>query len=449
MFTLALIMASGITALDVHDAKSISMKDGMYYCPALDTYIKPDSKDIGECAFADQAQKICLANNHTDWISGRCFCPEKNIYLQTYDYYYTKDILNNPNEYLKNLFFLVKDCPRFKPRKNPFSRTVMLEPNLTHFIVTRVLDSWDSRDDVPGDQGNPHFSARITDFFGINLGFGFDSNKNPVVPSFETLNSLVQKLDKNISFFEFAGKLTGRVYLENFIKGQLPVSRITNNGDATYFLHDLSFHAASLLLLPPKILMLAQKQTYYLLDFVDSFKSKYPSKYSQPNFKLMLKRLIQDQIDRIDSATGLLELALFDWLHDESYQDFVEFLSNLDRSNLARYSSVLTRIICSDFRFGFSELRSVKEFLLDKKYLVLRAFDDSDKKDIKFFMDALFAYIKEQNKKEFVEEIELDFFDDPDGQELKYLSKPTAVDLFIERIESLREASELMPRCKK
>jgi hypothetical protein len=66
-------------------SSGVSMKDGMYYCDALGSYIRPYTRnsDVDECGYATEAQKICSSSPNTRWISGRCFCPERNQYLDS------------------------------------------------------------------------------------------------------------------------------------------------------------------------------------------------------------------------------------------------------------------------------------------------------------------------------------------------------------------------------
>lgn len=122
----------------------------------------------------------------------------------------------------------------------------------------------------------------------------------------------------------------------------MPLAKIDSFNDATFYFHDLDFHLFSLLLLPKEILQLAQKQTQHLLDFIDYFSDNYPEEYKQHKFKLMMQKLIEDQINRIDLATGQLSLHLFELLKKETSLE--QFFKNISSDNciLHRYLMGIT-----------------------------------------------------------------------------------------------------------
>jgi Fe-S cluster assembly iron-binding protein IscA len=426
-------------------SSGVSMKDGMYYCDALGSYIRPYTRnsDVDECGYATEAQKICSSSPNTRWISGRCFCPERNQYLDSNPrgrYNIDRKKLDAPDAHssLQSLGVSVNSCPEFIPRKNPYGRSVKLVPNENSFIVDKInpIHQWDNRDDFPGEQGNPNFPALLASKLGISIGFGYDENGLPVIPKFDTLITQLKKIKSDATFFEVNGELSGREYLENFMNNRLPIARISDTGDATYFLHDINFHAMALILIPQKIRELAQKETNYLLDFIDYFSTQYPEEWSKPQFKLMMQKLIEDQVSQIDAGTGNLVQSLYMLLKNEtSFSNFLSALSLMNRHEKAQLHFRLMAITGGSN--GFAEERSVKECLKNKKYLVHRAFEEENKTDQSIFEDALFAYIRsKESVPEFVNQIQVDHYKDI------YWGKPSqhgsAVDLLIERLHQLR-----------
>lgn len=436
-------------------ASGIITKDGMYFCAPRQSYIRPydTSDDVEECAYANEAQRICSQSLNTKWLSGRCFCPEQNQYLEVDPrgvYVIKRRRLKDRDSSaaLKALTSSVAGCSSFKPRVNPYGRSVILEKTKAGFTVKLNSGAnWDDRSDVPGEQGSPHFPTKIASVLNLPLGFGYNISGSPVLPTFEILVSNLKKVTHDVSFFEVDGELTGREYLQEFINGRLPIARIENTGDATYFLHDLNFHVSSLILLPSEIRNLAQKQTKYLLDFIDYFTDQYPKEWAKSDFKLMMQKLLEDQVRRVDSATGILTQELYHLLENESsLYDFLNTLSKMNRYEKSDLHSSLMAI--TDGGNRFCEKRSVKDFLEERKYQVLLAFEEEDITSQRIFEIALASYIKtKESDPEFTNEIPIETYDkiyrDQSGQ-----LGISAVELLVKRIEQLHIAEILEPATK-
>lgn len=412
----------------------VTMHEGMYYCEALNWYVRPyvEREDVQICAYATRAKKICQENPNTRWVSGRCFCPEQNKYLGK-----TKREDNNlirmsmkESDASKTLLELsqeVKGCLPFIKRERPFGRSVYLEPHEGFYTVKKFNDqsSWDNREDIPGEQGDANFGAIIASKLNLPLGYGY-INKEPFIPTFETLNENLRSLKCDVSFFQSDGALSGRQYLEGFIAGMLPIARIEESQDATFMLHDLNFHAPALVLMPKKIRELAQRQTWYLLDFINDFNDRYPRTGEKPQFKLMMQKLIEGQVERIDLATGNLTQKLARLLkYEPSTHSFLDRLSRMEVEDRQKLHSVIMSIT----ELGdFGEKKSVKKFLEVRKYEVLLGFDNDEQGDIIFFQKALDNYI-ERN------EYNREFIDELNAEEIVR----SAVDQLIERISWLQK----------
>jgi hypothetical protein len=424
-------------------SSGVSMRDNMYYCESLKSYIKPndDSDDVKDCQEALRTQKICSESAHTSWVSGRCFCPELNRYfpIRAKPVYGMKIKLNEDefSSRLKTLSTSVQSCHEFQPREYPFGRSVYLSPINGGFKVEKISqeNQWDNRADTPGEQGNPHFGAKIASMLGLDLGFGYDG-EIPLVPDFKTFTKKLAKISKDVSFFEVDKAFTGREYLENFIRGRHPIARIEANKDVTYFLHDMNFHALAFMLLPEPIRELSKLQTYYLLDFIDDFSTKN-AEINKPQFKLMMQKLIEDQVGRIDVGSGNLVQFLYDMAQKEtSFASFLSTLANLDRQKRSDLHESLMAI--TDGQNGFSEKKSVVQFLKAKQYLVLHAFDESDRRGMEIFKNALLDYIDSKaSVREFNEEIAVDSYGNM-RMNNEYKPGISAVELFIERIHLLK-----------
>lgn len=438
------------TTLDPDDlmAGGIIMKDGMHYCDPLSSYVKPTEDELMACAFAVNAKIICSFSPNTRWISGRCFCPEQNKYFDEMqnEYEGSRTKITDPNaeSLLNSLSSSVKRCPSFKPRKNPFGRSVVLLPTETGFKVESPSGLWFNLDDKPGEQGNPHWPATIARVLGIDLGFG-NENGMPLMPDFKTLVRQAKKIAPDIGFFEVDGQLSGEEYLKAFVRGKLPIARIEPNGDATFLLHDMSFHAMALALLPEEIRKLAQRQTFYLLDFIDYFSEHYQEEYKQPKFKYLMQMLIENQVKRIDVATGRLTQNIYDRLRREkSWENFSASFMELSCLERGLFQSEFMAITSATM-VGPDEKRSVKRFLKDIYYWSWAVFDwENEYNEMQIFKEALSAYIVSQEKTfKFAHEIEIDSTDDI------YNNRPpkfgrSAVDLFIGRVNSLRRASVIV-----
>jgi hypothetical protein len=438
------VTIAGTHSLETLAKSGVIEKDGMYYCTATGLFVRPydTDKDVDQCAYALEEQKICSTSLNTKWISGRCFCPRDNRYL---GYQPRRGRLagNDPSaqNQLEKLALSVKKCDPFTGADHPFGRTVRLQSTASGYLISLMKDAqeWDSRIDFPGEQGNPHYPARISKVLELQTGFGCHPlTEDPIFP---TLRQLIENINQlkhgDISFFEVKGELTGEEYLKQFIENRLPVAEIEQNGDATFYLHDLNFHSMGFLLLPRQIRELAQKQTRYLLEFIDFFKTEHPQEWKESKHRLMMQKLIEDQISRIDVGTGYLTEGVFDLLEKEtSFKTFINSLETMDSRKKSILNFLLMRITGGDV--GLHEKKSAKESFEDKEWLVLRAYERSDREGQKFYKNALDSFIKlKKSQPDFVEEIQIDSYDDVShGRIGKYGT--TAVDLFVDRLHELQ-----------
>lgn len=412
----------------------VSFKNGTYYCLAMKKYVRPydNRPDVEACAFATRAKEICEKSPNTRWLSGRCFCPELNNYLgerrQEGDELISMGM--NDVDANHNLFLLqqeIKGCDPFIKKDMPFGRSVYLEPFEGSYVVhKKAYSSWDNRDDVPGEQGDPHFGAQVAAVLDLSLGFGYLEGE-PVIPTFDTLMHSLRAIKSDVSFYQTQGALSGRQYLENFIANQLPIAKIDENQDATYFLHDINFHAVSFLLMPKEVRELAQRQTRYLLNFIDDFTNKYPRQYETPQFKLLLRKLIESQIELLDLATGnfMQRVYLFS-IGEPSLSAFIRKLSLVTAKSRLDFHSLIMALTDEQ---GY-EKRSAKDFIEARKGDFLLGLDKDEATSIRFFQDAIDAYIEEKSAEpDFIREIELaPYRNIAEGQGL------SAVDLFKNRL---------------
>lgn len=435
------VAIAGMYSQEKLTASGVTLKDGMYHCEPLGIYVRPydTNTDVEECAYALAAQKICSSNSHTRWKSGRCFCPEQNRYLDKNPRRESKIKRRKLNgsrapAALESLAALVDRCTEFTPRTSPYGRSVTLAPHENGYVLQKTTSDghWDNREDFPGEQGNPRFPVRIASILGLPLGFGYDVSGALIFPTFAGLIANLAKIDTDISFYETDGELTGRRYLEEFIAGRLPIAKIEDSGDATFFLHDLDFHM-SILIFPKEIRELAQKQTDHLLAFIDYFTKQYPLEWQKPQFKLMMQRLIENQIARIDIATANLTQLLFALLKTQT--SLSTFLENISRNSIEK---ITLHFFVMELT---SDLRSVPDFLKSTLQLTFSAFEKNDKESEELYKNALFSYLRtKESEPDFISQMKIA------KSHYFYWSNParfgpSATDLFIERLCQLSSTS--------
>lgn len=213
-----------------------------------------------------------------------------------------------------------------------FGRSVVLHANnkslgnSSCFLVTKKDQNseWGHYEDKNNKQGDPNWPAQILTDLNLPLGFRFYTDKDKakylVIPTFNALEENLKKLGLDVEFYEADGLVPERIYLEMFIKGKIPISRIPESGDAHLFLHDMDYHALGHLLLPVKIRELAQRQMVYFLEFVDLFKKKFGKDQKLNNW---IDELITKRVINIDNSMANLLFILLDYGYDFSNLDAV------------------------------------------------------------------------------------------------------------------------------
>lgn len=442
-FAMALLLCLPVFA-KLYDANvlfksGVSFSNGMYYCAALKLYVRPydNRPDVQACAYATKAKEICLKNPHTSWRSGRCFCPQLNEYLGVDQRQGDKIIrIGMDDDDAQGLLFGLKEevkiCKEFMPREHAFGRSVYLLSNDGFFVAKKSREhfDWDNRDDIPGEQGDPNFGPTIASALSLPLGFGY-LNRSPIIPTFETLIQNLASLKSDVGFFESPGALSGQQYLEHFIANELPIALIGKKKDATYFLHDMNFHVMGFMLMPKDVRQLAQRQTSYLLDFIDDFSFRYPEKYALPQFRLLMQKLIESQIEQLDLATGNFTQKLF--LLTENEQTLHEILRKLANMNVKERLALHSLIMAlTDLESGRCERRSVKDFLEVRKGDYPLGLDADALEDIRFYQQAMDDYLeRKMHEPELTEELAIDKYEDLEADDGKGRS---AVELLGERI---------------
>lgn len=387
--------------------RGVITKNNMPFCEALNEYVIPyDYKDnVSECAYATRLMVICQGNPHARWQFGRCFCPESNSY---YDRHPSKGVFirrtkmsDFENEDVDKRFAelqkQINTCKPFKPRDNPFARSVYLKAQPNFFIVHKNDENskWSNFDDVPAPQGNVTNAVRMMSLLNLPLGFGF-IDEQPIMPTFQYLVNNLSKLKIGIDFFEVEQELTGQNYLVEYALGNLPISRIEKSGDATFYHHDMSLHVPGLILLPKKIRELSKRQTHYLLNFIDFFSKKFSESGRFP-YNLMLAKMIEHHVQTIDEATGnltqhLAELAKL----AGSFEKYREILMNLDQEPR---KLIHDAVMAVTYPPGPQETKNVADFLIGFENLLMELFRE-EPIALSFISTNLRTYIDTKNKYE-------------------------------------------------
>lgn len=425
----------------------VSIKDNMPHCQALEAFVVPyDYKpDVSKCAYASKLKTICDNNPHARWQFGRCFCPQSNTYYDRHPYssLFIKGLNlsdeTDPEQKFRDLEKEINKCGPFTPREHPYGRSIYLVPQSNFFIAHKMTDKskWFNSDDVPAPQGSPTYVAHMMTLLNLPLGFGF-IDAQPVIPTFDTLASNLSRLALGIDFFEVEQELAGKKYLEEFAERRLPISRIDQSNDATFFLHDMDYHVIGFLLLPPNIRELARWQTHYLLDFVKFFTRSFDEGKHYP-YNLMLNKMVEYQIQTIDGATGNLILSLKNLSeHSKSFEEYKQTLMSLDKQGRKDLHEPLLAITWSP---GLLSRNNVASFLADFNNLLEDLFEEEVQARY-FLASTLKIYIDTKNKyeKNFRTELKVD---------KKNPSHETyGVDLYLEWIEDLYQKGTALKASK-
>lgn len=274
----------------------------------------------------------------------------------------------------------------------------------SHFYFEKKPDvtEWGNFDDQSGKEGNPCWPAEKFAWLNLPLGFGFIETPEgllPVAPTFKTLKKNLKRLKLDVGFFEVDGECPPELFLKQYVEGLIPIAKPAQN--PRFFLHDMNYHVLGHILTPVPIRKLMQRQTCYLLDFIEQLKkSERIKRYENQIFEL-IDFLIRKQAENIDMLANLHSM-----LTEKNF-DF----SNLDETQKNLCHHKLMQGTMWSYRHPSN---SARLFFLSifEDYQEKFLYGPEDKKAcLEIFIEELDSYIgSKKNDPEFNELMEVEEF---------------------------------------
>jgi hypothetical protein len=286
-----------------------------------------------------------------------------NICSNLFDHDFTGTIF--PKEFLQYSILKVSDTQSVR-----LTDEVLKENGDTFNVLEKTGKYWESsfrisKNDV---QGDPRFFAIVLGpKVAYDFGFRYLSDNKMTVPTTETFNSKIQKLDQSlralnlegisIRFYESGGKpSTDEEYLRKFAeRHELPLGQ-----EGNVAVHDLDYHTLAILI-PSRLLETAVQSITFILHMKQDLQNDTQLSVEEKKIALDLSSVLVGRgVQYLDSGTGSLSKILAEKISDplflrKSENTFNSFVTENLQNNFYRLASpekIHELILTSPENFG-------------------------------------------------------------------------------------------------